>query len=142
VSTASNPASYRLAKLEPRWSGDDFWARVASGWNLECCACGAVLGRLFLPFSGGFFLAGSSSHLDSRVVERTGRETRTGHRYRRFGPPWRVFAKGKPPRSAVETRPEVLVHGPFWVYCYACNTGQAVEYAHLAGSPTSGYDSP
>jgi hypothetical protein len=80
-----------------------------------------------MPFSGGYFLAGSNSHLDARLVERDGPEHHTGLNLRRYGPPTRVFAKRKGQRSPSEARPGIDVHGDFWVYCHACNTGQAVE---------------
>lgn len=126
--TDNAAASYRRVVTRPRApEGDDIWAIVGAGWDLVCCECETVLGRLTMPFSGGYFLAGSSSHLDSRLVERDGPERYTGRKLRRFGLPTRVFAKGKGQRSPSEARPGINVHGQFWVYCYACNTGQAVE---------------
>lgn len=123
---AERDTAYRLVRLRLRDRGPDLWASVAAGWDLACSMCGAVNGRLFMPFSGGFILAGSTSHLDRRVVERSGPENVTGHRYRRYGPPTRVFAEGRTERD-IAGRPELVVHGPFWLYCHACNAGQAVE---------------
>ena len=120
--------SYR--RVVPRLrapEGDDVWAIVGAGWDLLCCQCEALLGRLTMPFSGGYFLAGSNSRLDTRLVERVGREDHTGLNLRRYGPPTRVFTKRKGQRSPSEARLGIGVHGDFWVYCYACNTGQAVE---------------
>ena len=88
-----------------------------------------------MPFSGGYILAGSTSHLDSRLVERDGPEQVTGRHLRRFGPPTRGFAKGKGQRLPSDERPGIDVHGDFWVYCYACNTGQAVEPAQVLNVP-------
>ena len=122
---AKDAAPYRQIVIGPWPAGVDFWTAIAAGFDLRCCKCDAVLGSLFMPFSGGFFLAGSSARLDPRLVERDGPEKQTG--FRRYGPPSRVFAKGKRRRSASAYRPELRVHGSFWVYCYSCNTGQAVE---------------
>jgi len=123
----SRAALYRRVKLEKGEPEGDWSAWMASGWDLVCCNCEALLGHLFIPFSGGFILAGSSSRLDPRLVERPGPEKVTGLGLRRYGPPTRVHAKGKTPRSGSATRSEIGVHGAFWVYCYRCNSGQAVE---------------
>lgn len=121
---------YRRVRLEKGERAGDFSEWMAAGWRIVCSACDADLGHLFIPFSGGFIISGSTARLDPRLVERSGRETRTGHQYRRYGPPGRVFAKGKDPRSALEARRELTVNGPCWLYCYACNTGQALEPDH------------
>jgi hypothetical protein len=120
----------RRVVTRPRaWDSDDFLVNVHAGWDVLCCQCDRALGRLWMPFSGGFHLAGSTTHLDPRLVERDGPEHHTGRNLRRYGPPTRVYAKGKGQRSANEARPGIDVHGEFWVYCFACNTGQAVEPA-------------
>ena len=118
--------AYRQIVMRSRLpEGSDIWAITGAGWDLLRCSCAADLGRLSLPFSGGYILAGSTTRLDSRLVERDGQEKRTG--LRRYGPPTRVHAKGKTQRSATLTRLQLALHGSFWVYCYRCNTGQAVE---------------
>lgn len=128
IEVDSDAAPYRrvVTRLRP-WDSDDFWVNVNAGWDLLCCQCEAVLGRLTMPNSGGYFLAGSNSHLDSRIVERDGPEHYTGRGLRRYGPPTRVFAKRKGQRSSSGARQGIDIHGDFWVYCYACNAGQAVE---------------
>jgi hypothetical protein len=127
-SLASAPIAYRRVVTRQRaWDSDEFLVNVHAGWDLLCCQCEAVVGRLWMPFSGGYHIAGSSSQLDPRLVERDGPEQYTGRNMRRYGPPTRVFAKGKGQRSPSEARPGIGIHGEFWVYCYACNTGQAVE---------------
>jgi len=126
----SRIAPYRRVRLEKGEPAGDWSAWMASGWDLVCCNCDALLGHLFIPFSGGFILAGSSSTLDPRLVERPGREKVTGLGLRRYGPPTRVHARGRTPRLDSATRSEIRVHGSFWVYCYHCNTGQAMEPDH------------
>jgi hypothetical protein len=124
---------YRRAVMRPRPPiRDDFAAIVGAGWDLVCCECDAVLGRLFVPFSGGLILHGSTSHLDPRLVERERRETQTGKSLRRYGPPSRVYEKGKGQRAALTNRAGLSINGPIWLYCYSCNTGQAVEAERLA----------
>lgn len=127
---AKGTATYRQVVIRGRLAeGTDIWAVTGAGWDLLCCNCAAVLGRLSIPFSGGYILAGNSSHLDPRLVERDGPEKQTG--FRRYGPPTRVHAKGKTQRSASAARPGLGLHGSFWVYCHRCNTGQAVEPERL-----------
>lgn len=123
----SRDAPYRRVTMRKVGPEDDWSVWMAAGWDFACCSCDALLGHLFIPFSGGFILAGSSAALDRRLVERPGPETATGLGLRRYGPPTRVHAKGKTPRADGATRSEIRVHGSFWVYCYRCNTGQVVE---------------
>jgi len=123
-------AVYRRVTMRKVGPEGDWSSWMAAGWDFHCCGCDALLGHLSMPFSGGFILAGSSSTLDQRLVERPGPERVTGLTLRRYGPPTRVHAKGKTPRADGATRPEIRVHGSFWVYCYECNTGQAVEPEH------------
>jgi hypothetical protein len=70
---------YRCATLRREQHGESWSAWLSAGWELVCGSCAAVIGRLFMPFSGGHILAGSSSTLDPRIVERDGPETVTGH---------------------------------------------------------------
>jgi hypothetical protein len=125
--SSSESTPYPSVRYEkpPREGDWDAW--IAAGWTITCYACRARLGRLFIPFSGGYILIGSRTHLDSRLVERPTPETRTGNAYRRYGPPTRTFAKGRRARLAVDQRPGLTINGPFWVHCYACNAGQAME---------------
>jgi hypothetical protein len=120
-------APYRHVVARPRRADGDIWAVIAAGWDLLCCNCEAVLGRLFIPFSGGYILHGSTTSLDPRLVERPGRESQTGQGLRRYGPPTRVFARGKRQRSARASRPGLVVNGSFWLNCFRCNAGQGVE---------------
>jgi hypothetical protein len=103
-----------------------------------CYSCEARLGRLFIPFSGGYILSGSTAHLDSRLVERSPLEQQTGHSYRRYGPPVRMFGKGKRSRLAFDDRPSLTVNGSFWINCYACNAGQALEPENINRQTFSG----
>lgn len=124
---SSDSTPYPMVTFEKPPAEGDWAAWMAAGWGINCYSCEARLGRLFIPFSGGFIISGSTAHLDTRLVERPTPETRTGHSYRRYGPPTRTFAKGKRARLAVEQRPGLAINGPFWVHCYACNAGQAME---------------
>jgi hypothetical protein len=125
--SSGDSTPYPSVRLEkPPLEGDwNVW--IAAGWTMTCYACEARLGRLFIPHSGGYIISGSNAHLDPRLVERPSPETRTGHSYRRYGPPIRSFTKGKRARQAPEQRPGLEISGPFWVHCFACNAGQALE---------------
>jgi hypothetical protein len=138
--SSSNAAPYRTVSLEKPPQEGDLWAWVAAGWGIACSACGATLGRLFIPFSGGYILSGSTSRLDSRLVERPTPETKSGHSYRRYGPPVRTFGKGKRARLAFDDRPGLSINGPFWVNCYACNVGQALEPERIGQQASAGRD--
>lgn len=125
----SGAVPYRRVTMRKVGPEDDWSAWMAAGWDLHCCGCDALLGHLFVPFSGGYILEGSSSRLDPRLVERPGPEKVTGLGLRRYGLPTRVRAGGRTPRSNRAAGTEIQVHGRFWVYCHRCNTGQAVEPA-------------
>jgi hypothetical protein len=132
---------YRRVTMRKGEPGEDWSAWMAAGWELLCSECGRVFGRLFMPFSGGYILAGSVSRLDGRLVERPGPETKTGHGYRRYGLPQRGYTKRpfsvptadgevaalRRHRSDKASGSELVINGAFWVYCPECNTGQAVE---------------
>jgi hypothetical protein len=131
-------APYPTVRLESPPQEGDLWAWVAAGWKIFCYSCDARLGRLYIPFSGGYILSGSTAHLDSRLVERPTPETQTGHGYRRYGPPVRTFGRGKHARLAFEDRPSLSINGPFWINCYACNRGQAMEPKRLDQQTSAG----
>lgn len=124
---SENPVPYRRVTFRELAPEAAFETRMTAGWEIRCSHCHTVLGRLWMPFSGGYILGGTNIHLDPRLVERDGPEQHTGRQLPRYGPPTRVFAKGKGQRTAADGRQGITVHGACWVHCFECNAGQAID---------------
>ena len=136
-------STYRRVAFRLRDIEGDFETRMAAGWDILCSKCGdTVLGRLFMPFSGGYILHGSVSHLDPRLVVRDGPEQQTGEELRRFGPPTNLYGRRKGLRTLRMSGTELSVNGAFWVYCFVCNTGQAMEPDQVFKHPDTVIESP
>jgi hypothetical protein len=119
---------FRRVTFRVREVEGSFETKMAAGWDILCSACRqTVLGRLWMPFSGGHILAGSSSTLDPRLVERDGPEHLTGQKLRRYGPPTNLYGRPRGRRMMRSSGTQLSLNGSFWVYCFECNTGQAVE---------------